>query len=178
MEKAMRDVKKRLMRNCEGCGVIRKGLKKCGRCKVARYCSRECQSSHWKAHKKECKSLENKFKAISPFIVKTFKTFQKSLVVRAPKMLEFQGHRTGVHVTDLREWQTAAASHAFVSKFYTRAMVEQKVAAGCTSWNKAIMALDHAKISYPRECQTVTGGLVGFEGDLLFATSVGLRHGS
>ena len=29
---------------------------KCGRCKVARYCSVRCQKNHWKHHKKSCKA--------------------------------------------------------------------------------------------------------------------------
>mmetsp|Transcript_29758 Transcript_29758/g.59185 ORF Transcript_29758/g.59185 Transcript_29758/m.59185 type:complete len:270 (-) Transcript_29758:124-933(-) len=29
--------------------------KRCGKCFVARYCSRECQVAHWKIHKSECK---------------------------------------------------------------------------------------------------------------------------
>ncbi|KAG9408581.1 hypothetical protein AC1031_020437 [Aphanomyces cochlioides] len=30
------------------------GTKTCNRCHKARYCSRECQASHWKEHKKFC----------------------------------------------------------------------------------------------------------------------------
>ncbi|KAJ7437809.1 hypothetical protein B0H11DRAFT_2106349 [Mycena galericulata] len=29
-------------------------LRTCSRCKVARYCSPECQKDHWKTHKKDC----------------------------------------------------------------------------------------------------------------------------
>jgi hypothetical protein len=29
-------------------------LKQCAKCKTAYYCSRECQTKHWKKHKKEC----------------------------------------------------------------------------------------------------------------------------
>ncbi len=34
-------------------------LKKCGACRVARYCSRECQEKHWKegGHKRTCKAM-------------------------------------------------------------------------------------------------------------------------
>jgi hypothetical protein len=31
------------------------GLKRCQHCKQARYCGRECQTAHWKAHKVDCK---------------------------------------------------------------------------------------------------------------------------
>lgn len=29
----------------------------CGGCKVARYCSKGCQTKHWKVHKPACKAL-------------------------------------------------------------------------------------------------------------------------
>ena len=33
-------------------------LKKCAACKTARYCSKECQTSHWReAHKRSCKAM-------------------------------------------------------------------------------------------------------------------------
>ncbi|KAJ7302074.1 hypothetical protein DFH08DRAFT_1089974 [Mycena albidolilacea] len=32
------------------------GYSVCSSCKVSRYCSRECQTSHWKEHKRLCKS--------------------------------------------------------------------------------------------------------------------------
>ena len=38
--------------NCMATGV---GFKACCKCKLAYYCSKECQTDHWKAvHKKEC----------------------------------------------------------------------------------------------------------------------------
>ena len=38
---------------CAVCGTAG-ATKCCGRCKAVVYCSRKCQRSHWKAHKKEC----------------------------------------------------------------------------------------------------------------------------
>ena len=29
---------------------------RCSRCKILKYCSQECQSSHWKDHKKQCRA--------------------------------------------------------------------------------------------------------------------------
>ena len=31
------------------------GLKKCTRCNVAMYCSRDCQAQHWRLHRSGCK---------------------------------------------------------------------------------------------------------------------------
>lgn len=43
-------------RACCSCGLIGSKLSSCSKCKVYRYCSRECQSKHWKNHKKTCKA--------------------------------------------------------------------------------------------------------------------------
>ena len=41
---------------CEICDQFKPVIdfKKCGQCKCQRYCSRECQKSDWKEHKKVC----------------------------------------------------------------------------------------------------------------------------
>jgi len=46
---------------CEQCGVELKGLKRCGRCFVAKYCSRPCQTTHWKTggHKASCPGISH-----------------------------------------------------------------------------------------------------------------------
>jgi MYND finger len=43
---------------CANCGAA-DADKKCGKCYVTNYCSRECQQAHWKAHKKRCGKLAN-----------------------------------------------------------------------------------------------------------------------
>jgi MYND finger len=42
---------------CTRCEVQDKPLSKCSRCKVAVYCSYECQKEDWSNHKKHCKTL-------------------------------------------------------------------------------------------------------------------------
>jgi hypothetical protein len=37
---------------CAQCN--KEASKKCGKCKKVWYCSRECQTSHWKLHKSVC----------------------------------------------------------------------------------------------------------------------------
>jgi hypothetical protein len=39
------------------CG--KSGNKRCARCQTTFYCSKECQTSHWKEHKQTCKAPEN-----------------------------------------------------------------------------------------------------------------------
>lgn len=45
---------------CHYCQKGLENLKACGACKKTRYCSRECQKSDFKVHKKVCKKLQNK----------------------------------------------------------------------------------------------------------------------
>ncbi len=33
---------------CFGCGVICENISRCGNCKLAKYCSKECQAKCWK----------------------------------------------------------------------------------------------------------------------------------
>ena len=40
---------------CSGCSKMGSNYMKCGKCRIKRYCSKECQIADWKAgHKKEC----------------------------------------------------------------------------------------------------------------------------
>ena len=42
---------------CAGCGRAQEGAASfaaCGRCKIIRYCGKECQTRHWRQHKAEC----------------------------------------------------------------------------------------------------------------------------
>ena len=43
------------MASCAGCGS-EAAPHLCSRCQQARYCSRPCQTGHWKQHKRECKA--------------------------------------------------------------------------------------------------------------------------
>jgi hypothetical protein len=40
---------------CVGCGTVRK-LKTCSKCRVARFCDKECTARMWPAHKASCKA--------------------------------------------------------------------------------------------------------------------------
>ncbi len=50
-----------IISSCSGCGVTKFDdavkLSKCGKCNVAHYCSRECQTADWKEHRVECKMI-------------------------------------------------------------------------------------------------------------------------
>ncbi len=44
---------------CHTCGVVADGgqCRSCGTCRCARYCSRDCQETHWPQHKQVCKQM-------------------------------------------------------------------------------------------------------------------------
>ena len=44
--------------SCARCGKTNMKIQKCGRCRTVAYCSRECQTVHWKIHKPDCKKPE------------------------------------------------------------------------------------------------------------------------
>lgn len=50
--------------SCAFCKLKNIALSKCSRCKCTWYCSKECQRSHWKVHKKSCKSLQASLDAL------------------------------------------------------------------------------------------------------------------
>eukprot|EP01084_Bolivina_argentea_P093741 168558_1 len=45
------------VRTCVLCKAL--ANKRCSGCKQVYYCSKQCQSNHWKQHKKECKGKKN-----------------------------------------------------------------------------------------------------------------------
>ncbi|KAF7361381.1 hypothetical protein MSAN_01170900 [Mycena sanguinolenta] len=45
----------RAEKSCDACGKTDSSLKNCGRCRVARYCSSECQVKAWPSHKTNCR---------------------------------------------------------------------------------------------------------------------------
>jgi len=47
---------------CEKCGKSATTTKRCGGCKLVRYCSQECQLQDWRAHKVDCKRAKQKQK--------------------------------------------------------------------------------------------------------------------
>jgi hypothetical protein len=53
-------------------------LMKCQRCKVAYYCSKQCQTADWKIHKKNCKAISSSF--VSPSTLKTAHTTNRAFV--------------------------------------------------------------------------------------------------
>ncbi|XP_052810412.1 uncharacterized protein LOC128238488 isoform X2 [Mya arenaria] len=46
-----------VVQTCCQCGKLSDSLKKCGKCKKAAYCSKECQTEHWRKHKHMCEIL-------------------------------------------------------------------------------------------------------------------------
>lgn len=56
-EAASRALLRSLPPSCSRCmKILEPPLLRCGKCRKAAYCSRECQKVHWSVHKKECNS--------------------------------------------------------------------------------------------------------------------------
>lgn len=58
----------RVEKKCDNCGKDDLGLKNCAKCRVARYCSVECQRAAWPIHKKTCQP----FSASNTITIKPF----------------------------------------------------------------------------------------------------------
>ena len=43
---------------CARCAAVLTSNRKCARCKVANYCSRDCQARHWDTHKATCRKAD------------------------------------------------------------------------------------------------------------------------
>lgn len=43
-------------RSCAMCGILNNECRRCSGCRVSFYCGKQCQSLHWKSHKKICKN--------------------------------------------------------------------------------------------------------------------------
>jgi len=53
--------KKMALPGCDNCADTACPLKNCSRCKLVKYCSKPCQSQHWKAgHKKRCVAVADR----------------------------------------------------------------------------------------------------------------------
>lgn len=70
------------VQECFGCGVRKENISRCGNCKLACYCSKECQADSWKSvHKKLCSQSETLLRLASiprSGKFKEFFTFKKS----------------------------------------------------------------------------------------------------
>ena len=90
--------------DCENVGI---GYKKCGRCNVQRYCSKQCQKAHWKKHKRACK-LFNQMQVRVPirFKSKILKNAVRKSIGTLGRINKAKGGDKGVFLLDLNTVDT------------------------------------------------------------------------
>lgn len=79
-----------LIASCHGCGTTKYELatvqlSKCGKCKVALYCSRACQQSDWKEHRAECAAVIKSKEALAEVVAKEEEEVLSNEVARGEK---------------------------------------------------------------------------------------------
>ncbi|PSN59840.1 SET domain-containing protein [Corynespora cassiicola Philippines] len=81
----------------EGSGT---DLQLCARCRAERYCSKECQTRHWKVHKQNCRPSKERLYAIEPIEGKGQGMISKRKIPKGTRILSetaiFQIHRDAV----------------------------------------------------------------------------------
>ncbi|KAJ6516747.1 ankyrin repeat-containing domain protein [Mycena vitilis] len=75
---------------CDTCGKVVPSLKNCGRCRIARYCSNECQVKAWPTHKKTCQP----FSASNTVTLKPYYESFGNTIPTAEFTRQFMGYPT------------------------------------------------------------------------------------
>ncbi|KAJ6558131.1 ankyrin repeat-containing domain protein [Mycena capillaripes] len=75
---------------CDMCGKLEPSLKNCGRCRIARYCSSDCQAKAWPIHKKTCQP----FSASNTVTLKPYYESYGSTIPTAEFTRKFMGYPT------------------------------------------------------------------------------------
>ncbi|KAJ6505753.1 hypothetical protein C8R47DRAFT_1102344, partial [Mycena vitilis] len=77
--KDMRDIRTAGKQACAVCGALAQDLRRCGKCKHASYCSKECQKADWPTHKTACSAADsgvNMMRVAQTLDASTFLTMQ------------------------------------------------------------------------------------------------------
>ncbi|RDB18174.1 Ankyrin repeat domain-containing protein 63 [Hypsizygus marmoreus] len=93
----------RMDKRCDGRGKNDVALKNCGRCKVARYCSAECQRAAWVVHKKHCEP----FSASSTITLKPFYDEGGKLIPMAVVTYQKYGYGKPAYQVPESHWRAA-----------------------------------------------------------------------
>lgn len=143
---------------CEHCSRVGSRAKKCGGCKLVYYCSVECQTAAWQAHKTECAAS-----ARHPDLEATRKMrtqFKKLVLSQYATCKQLARGMPGVFVMALSHDN----SRGIMFEFFSRSELAEKKGRG---WNKAIAALD---MHDPIQC--VIGALADPKGNFIGSVTV------
>lgn len=90
--------------SCLGCsniGTSEAPLLSCSRCRVAHYCSRECQRAHWRTHKPNCRKATKAERDLSMSVLMATDRFVEQNFGAISREIEKKCHSTGLEASDL-----------------------------------------------------------------------------
>lgn len=152
----------RTTRECCYCSKVRYKYKKCGQCRLAFYCSPDCQTRHWPKHKETC--------GTRPDVADMQTTMQKLVRSQIAEFLDFSKGRAGVFVLSLPDVEKYLHEQRLPFQFFERESIIMRAKKDQT-WNLAVKHMDLAR----RECSCLVGALEGFDHTLLVATTVAVE---
>ena len=152
----------RTTRECCYCSAAGYKYKKCGKCRLAFYCSLECQTKHWSTHKTTC--------GTGPDVADMQCTMQKLVRSQIPEFLDFSKGRPGVFVLSLADVEKYLHEQRLPFQFFERESIVARSKKDNT-WRLAVKHMDLA----PPERACLVGAMEGFDNTLLVATTVAVE---
>lgn len=151
-------------RECFHCSAPGFKYKKCGKCRLAFYCSPDCQTKHWAQHKETCGTRRPDFADMQS-------TIQKLVRSQIKEFTDWAKGREGVFVLSLADAEKYLHEGRLPFQFIERRLAVLRADSDKT-WSLAIKHLDLAR----REGSCLVGAIEGFDHTILVATTVAVQR--
>jgi len=146
-------------RECFYCSASGYKYKKCAKCRLAFYCSLECQTKHWPKHKETC--------GTRPDLADMQSTIQKLVRSQIPEFIDFSKGRVGVFVLSLPDVEQFIHEQRLPFQFFEQESIVLR-AKNDRTWS---LAVKHLELT-TRQGTCLVGAIEGFDKTLLVATTV------